>query len=504
MTKTKKLGLISLILMIFTSVFGFTNIPRAFYLMGYGAIPWYIFSAVLFFIPYAFMMAEYGAAFKDEKGGIYSWMSKSVGPKFAFIGTFMWYTSYIIWMVSVSSSIWVPFSNLLFGSDTTSTWSLFGLSGSKLLGVLGILLIIVITAVSSRGLKNISKIASIGGIFVMCANVVLLLGGIIVLFGNGFHPAQELTLSALTTSPNASYQSPLGMLGFVVFAIFAYGGLEAVGGLVDQTENASVVFPKAIKIAAIVIAVGYSLAILFVGFFTNWNAVLTNPGVNMANVAYVILNNLGVQIGSVFGMSASASALLGSLFARFIGLSMLLALTGGFFTLIYSPIKQLIEGTPNKIWPKSWTKINKNNMPTNAMWIQCAVVVIIIALSAFGGKSASKFLDYLILMGNVSMTIPYMFLSIAFIYFKKKEYINKPIKIFKSYKSGAIWGIIVTFIIGFANIFTIIQPIIEENDYFSTVLQVAGPILFVIIGLVLYARYKKKNKFKYVNINVGN
>lgn len=73
----------------------------------------------------------------------------------------------------------------------------------------------------------------------------------------------------------------------------------------------------------------------------------------MANVSYVILNNLGVQIGSVFGMSASASALLGSLFARFIGLSMLLALTGGFFTLIYSPIKQLIEGTPKEIWPKN-------------------------------------------------------------------------------------------------------------------------------------------------------
>jgi len=61
----KKMSLISLILMIFTSVFGFTNIPRSFYLMGYGAIPWYIISAVLFFIPYAFMMAEYGAAFKD-------------------------------------------------------------------------------------------------------------------------------------------------------------------------------------------------------------------------------------------------------------------------------------------------------------------------------------------------------------------------------------------------------------------------------------------------------
>lgn len=36
---TKKLTLVSLILMIFTSVFGFANMPRAFYLMGYAAIP---------------------------------------------------------------------------------------------------------------------------------------------------------------------------------------------------------------------------------------------------------------------------------------------------------------------------------------------------------------------------------------------------------------------------------------------------------------------------------
>ncbi|MGL6168073.1 MAG: amino acid permease, partial [Fusobacteriaceae bacterium] len=87
-----KMKLMALILMIFTSVFGFNNIPRSFYLMGYSAIPWYIFSGLLFFIPYAFMMAEYGSAFKKETGGIYSWMEKSVGPKYAFITTFMWYS----------------------------------------------------------------------------------------------------------------------------------------------------------------------------------------------------------------------------------------------------------------------------------------------------------------------------------------------------------------------------------------------------------------------------
>lgn len=46
-----KLSLVGLSLMIFTTVFGFGNIPVAFYQMGYGAIPWYIIGALLFFLP---------------------------------------------------------------------------------------------------------------------------------------------------------------------------------------------------------------------------------------------------------------------------------------------------------------------------------------------------------------------------------------------------------------------------------------------------------------------
>ncbi len=78
-----KLSLVGLSLMIFTTVFGFGNIPVAFYQMGYGAIPWYIIGALLFFLPFAFMVTEMGSAFKDEKGGIYSWMSEAVNPTFA-------------------------------------------------------------------------------------------------------------------------------------------------------------------------------------------------------------------------------------------------------------------------------------------------------------------------------------------------------------------------------------------------------------------------------------
>ena len=487
-----KLTLIALILMIFTSVFGFNNIPRAFFLMGYSAIPWYIFGAICFFIPYAFMMAEFGAAFKEEKGGIYVWMQKSIGRKFAFIGTFMWFASYIVWMVSVSSSIWVPLSNLIFGTDKTSTWSLFGLTSSQTLGILGAIFVILITFLSSKGLNSISKVASIGGIFVTSANVLLIVGSLIVFFANGFKAAQPLKLSEFVHSPNPAYGTVLAVLGFLVFAIFAYGGLEAVGGLVDQTENANKTFPKGIKISAIVIGVGYSLAILMVGLFTNWQEVLSNPDVRMANVSYVVIKNLGVKLGEVFGLSPHGIEIMGTWFARYIGLAMFLALLGAFFTLIYSPLKQLIEGTPKEIWPEKWTAINDNGMPVNAMWMQCIAVVAIIIIAVITGGKSSSFLDYLILMGNVAMTIPTMFLAISFIYFKKNDSIDKPFIFFKSKTVATIWAIIVTCTVGFANIFTILQPAIETKDYVSTGFQLAGPIVFGLIAFFLISKYEKR------------
>ena len=47
---TQKMTLYRLILMIFTSVFGFANSPSAFYLMGWRRTRFYIVSALFFFI----------------------------------------------------------------------------------------------------------------------------------------------------------------------------------------------------------------------------------------------------------------------------------------------------------------------------------------------------------------------------------------------------------------------------------------------------------------------
>ena len=281
--------------MIFTSVYGFNNIPRSFYKMGYAAIPWYIISGITFFVPFALMVAEFGTAFRKEKGGIYSWMAKSIGPRFAFMGTFMWYFSYVTWMVNVASGMWVPVSNTIFGKDTTQQWAIGPLVGPQVLGILGIIWICIVTYTSTKGMDKIKKVTSVGGAAVLLINLFLWVGAIAIFIGNHGHLAQPIVgLSSFTQTPNPKYAGDIiASLAFVVYALFAYGGIEAVGGLVDETENPEKTFPKGILLAGALIAVGYSLGILFIGVFTNWSQVMGVKGVNLGNASYIVMSNLG-------------------------------------------------------------------------------------------------------------------------------------------------------------------------------------------------------------------
>ena len=498
--KEKKLGLMSLILMIFTSVYGFNNIPRSYYLMGYAAIPWFVISGILFFIPFAFMVAEFGSAFREETGGMYSWMEKSVGPKYAFIGTFMWYTSYVLWMVNVSSGIWVPVSNLIFGEDCTANWSFFGselLSGSRLLGLMAIVFFIFITYFDSKGIDKISKVTSIGGTAVLAINIMVVIGSIVMIIARHGRLEQPFAgMESLTVPLNVAYQgSPIMILSFIVYALFAYGGIEAVGGLVDKTENPKKNFPKGIVMAAIVIVIGYAFLIMLVGSFTNYNQILGADNITLGNVSYVIMSNFAAAFGRAFGATEATQIALAHGFARIYALIMLLALMGAMFTLVYSPLKQIIDGTPDELWPGKMGVIEKDGMPKNAMWIQCAIVCIMIFLVSFGGDTMQQFFLILTAMVNVGMTVPYTFISMAFPKFKKMENVDRSFVVFKTQKSANIWSVIVTLLLIFANAFAIIQPALD-GDIKTTIWSLSGPVIFGLVAYIIYTRYEKKQAAK--------
>jgi amino acid transporter len=498
--KDHKLGLMALVTMIFTTVYGFVNASRGFLLMGYAAIPWYILAALGFFLPYAFMMAEYGSAFKNEKGGIYSWMERSVGPKFAFIGVFMWYASYVFWMVTTSNLIFVPLTTMFAGYDVTTQLVIGSLKYSQVIGIMAILWILLLTFVSTRGLDKISKITSIGGTMVWLLNFILIFGGIVVLIANGrlqFNMEGATIFDYFTKSPNPNYTNFIQLASFLAFAIFAFGGLESVAGLVDKTKEPAKNFPKGILLSSIVIAVGYSVCIFCIGMFADWESVMGGNEnireVTMGNVVYVVMTELGRQLGFAFNLSTTAAGGLGKFFAHFTGLAMFLTYSGAFFALTYSPLKQLIEGTPSKLWPKVLLK-EKNGVPYNALWVQAGLVIVFISLNAFGGDGAEAFFQKLVSATNVAMSIPYIFLTIAYYFFRNNQSIEKP---FTVYKTKAVWFfavIIVTIVLGFANFFAIFSPVIVNGigGLEDTITYISGPIVFTIIALVLYTFYQRR------------
>lgn len=493
----KTITMFGLIMMIFTSVFGFANTTVAYEQMGLASIIWYLFAAIFFFLPVGFMMAEYGSAYNEAQGGIYSWIEGAIGPRLAFTGTFIWLASWEVWLVSTASKVWIPMATFFAGHDTTPSWHIGSLSSTQTIGILAVLWIIFVTYTASRGIDKISKFTSFGGTMMIILNVLFFGLSIAMIFLSGFHMAEPVHgISTFINSPNPEFASPLGMLSFVVYAIFAYGGMESMGGVTDSMKNPKRDFPRGILISAAIIAVLYSLTILFWGISANWNSVIGKDGVNLANITYVMMSNLGYTFGTHIGLSHAAAMTLGAWLSRFTALDMFILYMGAFFVLIYSPLKSFILGTPKDFWPKKVTKLNSKGMPANAMWMQALFVcLVILAVDFLGGRNAKNLYAVLTLMANVATSVPYLFLVGAFPFFSMNDDIEKPYQFYKNKKWMWATSIIVFLVVLFAIIFTLLEPIIE-HAYMDAFWTILGPILFGAIALVLYSGYARHERKK--------
>ncbi|TDR80620.1 amino acid/polyamine/organocation transporter (APC superfamily) [Paludibacterium purpuratum] len=509
--------------MFFTSVLGFSNVSRGIFYMGQSSILFYVFTGFSFFLPYSIICAEMGASFKNEKGGIYSWIEKSVGGSFGrklgFITIFMWWFSYVVWMMNVASMITIPLSYVLSpfidGGFSHATKMVKDLLGPVGMGLIGIVVISLITYLITHGVTKLAKLASVGGIAVMSLNVILIVCSLFILISHGFHPASTYSWADMTTVPKFSKYAGdgligmVGLFGFAVYAIFAYGGVEAVGGLVDKLENPEKNVKRGLLIGAGVGIFVYCFGIFAATWFIDRNSVqvmhdimTTKQGGTglfyAGNAVYYFMYTLGSTVGSSLHLSASACGTLGNIFAAYTGVSMFCALSGAFFVLIYAPLKQMIEGVPQGIFPASWSKENKNGMPTVALMWQLGLVIFLVLISTLGGDAVADLVQNLVTLTNVTMTVPVIFIIYAYIHYLKNDKVEKPIRIFKSDGTGITMAWCAMLTIGFANLFTVAEPLIHvymgddvATNMKEALMSIGGVVVFAIIGWYMVARYER-------------
>ena len=158
------------------------------------------------------------------------------------------------------------------------------------------------------GMNAIARIGSLGGIFTIAVNIIFIVVSFTVLFANHFQLAEPIHgLKTFITSPNPQFQTPIAIVSFVVYAIFAYGGMESLGSVTDSMDNPQKTFPRGLIIASVFTIGAYVLMIFMVGWSVNYHDNLGTNATNLGNVTYAIFNDIGVEMGTALGWSHAAA-----------------------------------------------------------------------------------------------------------------------------------------------------------------------------------------------------
>ena len=202
---------------------------------------WWIFLIIAFVLPYGMISAELGTAYPSE-GGMYDWVKKAFGPKWAGRVAWNYWINFPLWIASLATMI------------TTTLMSIFNIElGFVPLVIIQLAYTWLTTFLSTQRIGESATLVNVGAVF----KIIFMLGlgalGICIFFMTG-ETANPITgVADLLPSMNAD------SLSFISIIIFNVLGLEVVSTFVDDMEDPKKEIPKALLIGGGIMALFYLL-----------------------------------------------------------------------------------------------------------------------------------------------------------------------------------------------------------------------------------------------------
>ena len=81
-----------------------------------------------------------------------------------------------------------------------------------------------------------------------------------------------------------------------------------------------------------------------------------------------------------------------------------------------------------------------------------------------------------------------------FVKFKSKKDIKRPFEVYKNKTVTLVATIVCVLTVAFANVSTILSPVMSGKNPQNTYWMIAGPLFFAIVALVMNSKYEKKMK----------
>lgn len=422
----------------------------------------------LWFIPVALCSAEMATVQGWEKGGLYTWVSKTLGRKWGFAAIFFqWFQITVGFITMIYFIIGALSYALNWPSLNTNVWL-------KLIGTLVIFWLITVSQFA--GTKNTAKIAKVGFFVGILATGVLLfiLSTIYIAQGNPV----KVSFGIDDWIPDFTKVNTLVV--FVSF-ILAYAGVESSASHVKDMENPGKNYPKAILMLVISTIILDTLGGATVAATIPQNQLSLNTGVIQA-YSYLIHHFGG-----------------GEWLVRIIAIIICLGVIAEIATWVVGPSTAMLEAAKNGLLPKQMGKVNKHNVPTNIVLIQGIIVSIWAVVLTLGGGGANLSFFVAMALTVCIYLLSYLLLFLSYIKLvKEKENMTRAYHIPGGKKvkiSVAIIGLFVSVFAFFISFFPPNDIGYGKGGVYLAILIISWLIILV-IPLWIYKVFDDKGKNK--------
>ena len=192
------------------------------------------------------MVGELGSAFKNEGGGVSSWIHQTTNAKLAYYAGWTYWACHITYIASKGSGFLKALSWAIFRNAET-----YDSIPTLYVQLATFCILLVGCYIASRGLNPLKKLLTAAGTctFVMSLLYIVMMFAAPAINPNAEYVTRPFTFRELIPNFNVAYFTSLSIL------VFAVGGCEKISPYVNKVENPSKGFPKSmIALAGMVVA----------------------------------------------------------------------------------------------------------------------------------------------------------------------------------------------------------------------------------------------------------
>jgi len=422
--------------------------------IGPSSISWWLITLVLFFIPYGLITAELGTTY-PEQGGLYIWVKKAFGEKWAARTTWLYWINVALWMPSVYILFAGMFAQLFF-PEMGLWWQI----------LIGIIMTWITVWIGSITLETSKWVPNIGAIIKALIMVVIGVGAFIYAGKNGV--ANDLSFGNILPEWGAG-------LAFLPVIVYNFMGFELMSSASGEMKNPGKDIPRAIIISGALIAAFYLLGTV---------------GILMA----LPLDGLGLISGIIDTLRVLlGESGIGGALVMVLGVAALYSFLANMVTWTMGANRTANEAAKEGELPAVFGKEHPvYKTPVGAFIITGIVSTAVMVIYGFMAGSAEDLFWTLFAFSSMVFLLPYLVMFPAFLKLRKIDPdVERPYKVPGGKLFITIMSVICEIFILQAVVFFVYVPG-EPIDWAYATPVLIGVILTVIVGEVLIAVGKKK------------